>query len=81
MCRGLYSRSHAEHYHLFVPLLLLFFYTRSLILGFGNIISAAPVVAIIFYSILIAWLSAARKLSTLFVAQTEMDKAEKAKKE
>ena len=53
----------------------------SLVFGFGNIINAAPVVATIFYSILFAWLSAASKLSTLFVAQTEMDKAEKAKKE
>jgi ATP/ADP translocase len=54
---------------------------RSLVFGFGNIINAAPVVAVIFYSILFAWLSAANKLSTLFVAQTEMNKAEKAKKE
>ena len=53
----------------------------SLVFGFGNIINAAPVVATIFYSILFAWLTAASKLSTLFVAQTEMDKAEKAKKE
>lgn len=50
-------------------------------LGFGNIINAAPVVAVIFYSILFAWLSAANKLSSLFVAQTEMNKAEKIKKE
>ena len=54
---------------------------RSLVFGFGNIINAAPIVATIFYSILFAWLSAASKLSTLFVAQTEMNKAEKAKKE
>ena len=54
---------------------------RSLVFGFGNIVNAAPVVAAIFYSILFTWLSAANKLSTLFVAQTEMDKAEKAKKE
>ncbi len=54
---------------------------RSLVFGFGNIINAAPVVATIFYSILFAWLSAASRLSTLFVAQTEMDKAEKAKQE
>ena len=56
-------------------------YVHSLVFGFGNIINAAPVVAAIFYSILFAWLSAANKLSALFVAQTEMDKAEKAKKE
>ena len=59
----------------------LFARIRSLVFGFGNIINAAPVVAAIFYSILFAWLSAASKLSTLFVAQTEMAKAEKAKKE
>jgi len=53
----------------------------SLIFGFGNIINAAPVVAAIFYSILFAWLRAASKLSTLFEARTELDKAEKAKKE
>jgi ATP/ADP translocase len=51
------------------------------VFGFGNIINAAPVVAVIFYSILFAWLSAANKLSTLFVAQTAMNKAEKTKKE
>jgi len=54
---------------------------RSLVFGFGNIINAAPVVATIFYSILFAWLTAASRLSTLFVAQTEMDKAERAKKD
>mmetsp|Transcript_2874 Transcript_2874/g.7819 ORF Transcript_2874/g.7819 Transcript_2874/m.7819 type:complete len:640 (-) Transcript_2874:81-2000(-) len=57
------------------------FIQQILVLSFGNIINAAPIVAVIFYSILFAWLSAASKLSTLFVAQTEMDKAEKAKKE
>jgi len=51
------------------------------VLTCGNIINAAPIVAGIFYAILFAWLSSASKLSTLFVAQTEMDKAEKAKKE
>jgi ATP/ADP translocase len=69
----------------FLYSLLLFLFLqivlRSLVFGFGNIINAAPVVAVIFYSILFAWLSAANKLSTLFVAQTEMNKAEKAKKE
>jgi len=57
------------------------FIQQILVFGFGNIINAAPVVATIFYSILFAWLSAASKLSTLFIAQTEMDKAEKAKQE
>lgn len=57
------------------------FIQQLLVFGFGNIINAAPIVAAIFYTILFAWLSAARKLSTLFVAQTEMHKAEKAKEE
>jgi AAA family ATP:ADP antiporter len=50
---------------------------QVLVFGFGNIINAAPVVAIIFYSVLFAWMSAANKLSTLFVAQTELEKASK----
>jgi len=57
------------------------FIQQILVFGFGNIINAAPVVATIYYSILFAWLSAAKKLSTLFVAQTEMARAEKLKKE
>eukprot|EP00532_Pseudo-nitzschia_australis_P012686 CAMPEP_0168206768 /NCGR_PEP_ID=MMETSP0140_2-20121125/1125_1 /TAXON_ID=44445 /ORGANISM="Pseudo-nitzschia australis, Strain 10249 10 AB" /LENGTH=571 /DNA_ID=CAMNT_0008132949 /DNA_START=473 /DNA_END=2188 /DNA_ORIENTATION=- len=57
------------------------FIQQILVLTCGNIINAAPIVAGIFYAILFAWLSSASKLSTLFVAQTEMDKAEKAKKE
>jgi len=48
---------------------------QVLVFAFGNIISAAPVVAVIFYSVLFAWISAANKLSSLFVAQTEMGKA------
>mmetsp|Transcript_49937 Transcript_49937/g.120977 ORF Transcript_49937/g.120977 Transcript_49937/m.120977 type:complete len:421 (-) Transcript_49937:61-1323(-) len=48
---------------------------QVLVFGFGNIINAAPAVALIYYSVLLAWMSAANKLSTLFVAQTEMDKA------
>ena len=67
--------------HFLFLFLLNFSILRSLVFGFGNIINAAPVVATIFYSILFAWLSAASKLSTLFIAQTEMDKAEKAKQE
>ena len=77
--------SKCSHNHILIPTnLFLFrcvFTNRSLVFGFGNIINAAPVVATIFYAILFAWLNAASKLSTLFMAQTEMDKAEKAKKE
>lgn len=50
------------------------FIQQVLVFMFGNIINAAPVVGVIFYSVLFAWMSAASKLSTLFVAQTEMDK-------
>ncbi|KAG7365041.1 ADP/ATP translocase [Nitzschia inconspicua] len=63
------------------------FIQQILVFSFGNIINAAPAVGVIFYSVLFAWMSAANKLSHLFVAQTEMDKAnqqmekEKAKEE
>jgi AAA family ATP:ADP antiporter len=50
---------------------------QGLVFLFGNILSAAPAVSIIFYSVLITWLSAANKLSGLFLAKTEMQKAEK----
>jgi AAA family ATP:ADP antiporter len=53
---------------------------QILVFGFGNIINAAPIVAVIFYSVLLAWMSAANKLSTLFVAQTEIEKANKQEK-
>jgi ATP:ADP antiporter, AAA family len=51
------------------------FIQQGLVVLFGNIINAAPVVGVIFYAVLLAWLSAANKLSMLFTAQTEMDKA------
>mmetsp|Transcript_25180 Transcript_25180/g.38635 ORF Transcript_25180/g.38635 Transcript_25180/m.38635 type:complete len:157 (-) Transcript_25180:25-495(-) len=50
---------------------------QGLVFIFGNIINAAPVVGVIFYSVLFGWLGAANKLSGLFHARTEMDKAEK----
>jgi AAA family ATP:ADP antiporter len=49
---------------------------QILVFGFGNIINAAPAVAVIYYSVLLAWVSAANKLSQLFMAQTEMEKAD-----
>jgi AAA family ATP:ADP antiporter len=49
---------------------------QILVFGFGNIINAAPAVAVIYYSVLLAWISAANKLSQLFMAQTEMEKAD-----
>jgi AAA family ATP:ADP antiporter len=54
---------------------------QALILMFGNIINAAPVVGVIFYSVLFWWLSAANRLSALFLAQTEMEKANQMEKE
>lgn len=50
---------------------------QGLVFLFGNIINAAPVVAIIYYTVLLGWLGAANRLSGLFQAQTEMDKANK----
>jgi AAA family ATP:ADP antiporter len=48
---------------------------QGLVFFFGNIIHAAPVVGVIYYSVLICWISSANKLSGLFHAQTEIDKA------
>ena len=53
------------------------FIIQGLVFVFGDLISAAPVVGIIFYSVLLTWMVAANKLSGLFQAQTEMDNAEK----
>lgn len=53
------------------------FIQQGLVFMFGNIISAAPVVAVIYYAVLLTWISAANRLSGLFLAQTEMDKANK----
>eukprot|EP00978_Attheya_sp_CCMP212_P020227 scaffold57624_cov36-Attheya_sp.AAC.2 len=49
---------------------------QGLVFLFGNIISAAPAVAILFYSVLFSWIAAANKLSGLFLAQTELQKAD-----
>lgn len=43
---------------------------QGLVFLFGNIINAAPIVGMIFYSVLFGWIAAARKLSTLFQAET-----------
>lgn len=51
---------------------------QGLVLLFGNILNASPAVAVIYYSVLLTWLSAANTLSGLFVAKTEMQKAEQA---
>lgn len=53
---------------------------QGLVFVFGNIINAAPVVGVIFYAVLLSWLSAANTLSGLFHAQTEMEKASQMEK-
>lgn len=50
---------------------------QGLVFLFGNIINAAPVVAVIYYTVLLGWIASANRLSGLFQAQTEMDKANK----
>ncbi len=50
---------------------------QGLVFVFGNILKASPAVAVLYYSVLFTWLSAANTLSGLFVAKTEMQKAEK----
>jgi AAA family ATP:ADP antiporter len=50
---------------------------QGLVFIFGNILNASPAVAIIFYSVLFGWLNSANTLSGLFMAKTEMQKAEK----
>jgi AAA family ATP:ADP antiporter len=50
---------------------------QGLVMIFGNILNAAPVVGVFFYAVLLTWISAANRLSGLFLAQTEMDKANK----
>lgn len=53
------------------------FIQQGLVFMFGNILNAAPVVSIIYYTVLLAWMGAANRLSKLFEAHTEMDKANK----
>ena len=54
---------------------------QGLVFWFGSILNAAPAVAAIYYTVLLWWASSANVLSGLFKAQTEMDKAERDKKE
>jgi AAA family ATP:ADP antiporter len=56
------------------------FIQQGLVFVFGNIINAAPIVAMIFYSVLFGWIAAASRLSTLFQAQTEMDRVDQMEK-
>lgn len=52
------------------------FIQQGLVFWFGNIISASPAVSVIYYGVLLAWINAANRLSSLFHAHTEMDKAD-----
>jgi ATP:ADP antiporter, AAA family len=42
------------------------FIQQGLVFGFGSILNAAPALATIYYAVLVAWISAANRLSTLF---------------
>jgi AAA family ATP:ADP antiporter len=53
---------------------------QVLVFFFGNIINAAPVVGIIFYSVLGGWIVSANRLSALFHARTEIVKADQMEK-
>ncbi len=43
---------------------------QFLVLVFGNIISAAPVLVVLYYSVLAWWAYSAHRLSSLFYART-----------
>jgi len=49
---------------------------QGLILVFGNVLNAGYAVAFLFYAFVLGWLGAADRLSGLFLAKTEMQKAE-----
>eukprot|EP00585_Thalassiosira_rotula_P000527 CAMPEP_0196161596 /NCGR_PEP_ID=MMETSP0910-20130528/47413_1 /TAXON_ID=49265 /ORGANISM="Thalassiosira rotula, Strain GSO102" /LENGTH=573 /DNA_ID=CAMNT_0041426541 /DNA_START=464 /DNA_END=2185 /DNA_ORIENTATION=+ len=48
---------------------------QGLVLVFGNIISAAPVLAVLYYSVLAWWAYSANRLSELFYARTAMQES------
>ena len=50
---------------------------QGLVFFFGSILEAAPAVAVIFYAVLLTWASAANRLSGMFMARTEVNKAER----
>lgn len=45
---------------------------QFLVLVFGNIITAAPMLAVLYYSVLTWWALSANRLGTLFLAKTAM---------
>ena len=50
---------------------------QFLVLVFGNIISAAPVLVCLYYSVLLWWAVSANRLATLFLAKTAMQEDSK----
>eukprot|EP00571_Detonula_confervacea_P011041 CAMPEP_0172305350 /NCGR_PEP_ID=MMETSP1058-20130122/6664_1 /TAXON_ID=83371 /ORGANISM="Detonula confervacea, Strain CCMP 353" /LENGTH=563 /DNA_ID=CAMNT_0013016923 /DNA_START=243 /DNA_END=1934 /DNA_ORIENTATION=+ len=54
---------------------------QGLVLVFGNIISAAPVLVILYYSVLVWWALSANRLSKLFFAKTAMQEERTKEKE
>jgi len=56
------------------------FLQQLLVLGFGNILNAAPAVAVLFYSVLAVWTRAAHRLSVLFRIKTEEVEGDKKEK-
>lgn len=54
---------------------------QALVLAFGNIISAAPALMILYYSVLAWWILSATRLSVLFQARTAMQVANDPKKQ
>jgi len=55
------------------------FIQQGLVLFFGNIVNAAPVVAFLFYSVLACWIIAANKLNVLFLEKTSIVEQKKKK--
>lgn len=49
---------------------------QFLVLTFGDMLSAAPAVAVLFFSLLFGWMNSARRLGGMFEARTEIAEAE-----
>ncbi len=50
---------------------------QGLVLVFGNIINAAPVLVVLYYSVLTWWAYSANRLGSLFLAKTAMQEEKK----
>jgi AAA family ATP:ADP antiporter len=49
-------------------------FQQGLVFVFGSILNAAPVVGVVYYTVLLSWIVAANRLSVLFRAQTDVEK-------